>query len=121
MSRPKNYYANFINIETGKKSYGILVQAKCERSALFYINATYLNAKYKNEIWKINRLVEINNKVYNRLKRLEELRKKKEQEEKDRKYEEWVKSGKSKQFEKEFMKYTALLTSCIHGPYGGEW
>ena len=114
MSRPKNYYINFINTETGKKSYGVLVQAKCERSALFYINNTYLNPKkYTSKDWKINRLVEINDKVYNRLKHLEELRKKKEQEEEKRKYEEYVKSGKAKKGKKELTKYYNTFAKYI--------
>ena len=114
MSKPKNYFVNFKKIEDGKLSRGVLIQAKCERSALFYINATYLNAKYKNEIWQLNRLVEINDKVYNRLKHLEELRIKREKE-----HEERTKSKKSKKYEKEIIKHVALLTSCIPGPYGG--
>lgn len=119
MSKPKNYFVNFKKIETGGLSRGILVQAKCERSALFYINATYLNAKYKNEVWKINRLVEINNKVYNRLKHLEELRIKKEKEYEERAKNKRSKNKRSKKYDKEIMKHVALLASCIPGPYRG--
>lgn len=117
MAKQKNYFVNFINVETNTISIGALVQAKCERSALFYINNTYLNPKrYISKDWKINRLVEINDKVYNRLKHLEELKKKKEQEEEKRKYEEYVKSGKAKKTKKELAKHINTFAKYIDHP-----
>lgn len=108
MSKPKNYYANFLNIETGKKSYGVLVQAKCERSALFYISN-----KYNLKEWKLNKIVVISDKVYNRLTRLNNLRIKRE-------HEEWVKNGGERRA-KEALIRLAALNAAIGGPYGGEW
>ena len=117
MAKQKNYFVNFINVETNTLSIGALVQAKCERSVLFYINNTYLNPKRSiSKDWKINRLVEINDKVYNRLKRLEELRKKKEQEEEKRKYEEYVKSGKAKKVKKELAKHINTFAKYVDYP-----
>ena len=104
MSKPKYYFANFK--KDGKLSRGVLVQAKCERSALFYISNNY-----NLEEWKLNRLVEINYKVYSRLIRLNDLRIKK-------KHEDWVKNGGERRA-KEALIRLAAFNAAIGGPYGG--
>lgn len=106
MSKPKNYFVNFKKIEDGKLSRGVLVQAKCERSALFYISN-----KYNLKEWKLNKIIVISDKVYNKLKHLEELRIKRE-------HEEWVKNGGERRG-KEALIRLAAISAALGGPYGG--
>ena len=105
MSKKLNYYINFKEKTTGKLSRGLLIQAKCERSALFTLGNTY-----NLDNWEVNKIVEIPDKVYNRLVRLNNLRIKRE-------HDEWVNNGGYKRMQEKLAFLTALSAS-IDGPYG---
>ena len=106
MSKPKNYFVNFKKIETGSLSRGVLVQAKCERSALFYISN-----KYNLKEWKLNKIIVVSDKIYNRLTHLNNLRIKRE-------HEEWVKNGGERRLKENLVRLAAINAS-LGGPYGG--
>ena len=104
MAKRLNYYVNFKEKTTGKLSRGVLVQAKCVRSALFT-----LGTKYNLDKWEVNRVAVIPDKVYNRLKRLDNLRRKKE-------HEEWVNNGGRERMQ-EHLAFLTAITASLDGPY----
>lgn len=105
MSRQKNYFVNYKEIETGKISKGYLTQGKCERSALFT-----LELHMDKTGWELNRITEISDKVYNRLKNLERIKKEKE-------HQEWLANGGRERLQQKLANLAAL-NAMIDGPYG---
>lgn len=105
MSKQKNYFVNYRKIETGEISRGLLIQAKCERSALFTLGLTY-----NTKDWEVNRVAEISDKVYNRLKSLDDFRRKKE-------HQAWLASG-GKERAMSTLGTLAAFNAMIDGPYG---
>ena len=77
----KYYYIKYVSKKDNKYFAAMITPAKCERSALFYINQKYQISKDK---WELSRCEEIPYKIFSRLekwqnihlKKLEEKRKK---------------------------------------------
>lgn len=77
----KYYYIKYVDKQGTNKYFATITQAKCERSALFWINQKYQISK---DMWNLSRCEEISYKIFSRLekwqniylKKLEEKRKK---------------------------------------------
>ena len=74
----KYYYIKYVNKKDNKYFVAMITLAKCERSALFYINQKYQISKDK---WELSRCEEISYKIFSRLEKWQNLKIKKLEEE----------------------------------------
>ena len=74
----KYYYIKYVSKKDNKYFAAMITPAKCERSALFYINQKYQISKDK---WELSRCEEISYKIFSRLEKWQNLKIKKLEEE----------------------------------------
>ena len=74
----KYYYIKYVNKKNDKYFAAMITPAKCERSALFYINQKYQISKDK---WELSRCEEISYKIFSRLEKWQNIHLKKLEEE----------------------------------------
>ena len=74
----KYYYIKYVNKRDNKYFAAMITPAKCERSALFYINQKYQISKDK---WELSRCEEIPYKIFSRLEKWQNIHLKKLEEE----------------------------------------
>ena len=74
----KYYYIKYVNKKDDKYFAAMITPAKCERSALFYINQKY---RIPKDVWELSRCEEISYVIFSRLEKWQNLKIKKLEEE----------------------------------------
>ena len=74
----KYYYIKYVSKKDNKYFAAMITPAKCERSALFWINQKYQISKDK---WELSRCEEISYKIFSRLEKWQNIHLKKLEEE----------------------------------------
>ena len=74
----KYYYIKYVSKKDNKYFAAMITPAKCERSALFYINQKY---RIPKDVWELSRCEEISYKIFSRLEKWQNIHLKKLEEE----------------------------------------